>query len=67
MQFTSIPGPGKITNKGITIQLAAGEDISMDDYRVYVDIPCRVTIEPLPQPVDGDEVEMVEDQLFEVE
>lgn len=58
MQFTSIPGPGKITNKGITIQLAAGDDISMDDYRVYVDIPCRVTIEPLPQPAEAESWEV---------
>jgi hypothetical protein len=58
MQFTSIPGQGKITSKGVTIQLAAGDDISMDDYRAYVDIPCRVTIEPLPQPVDGESFEL---------
>ena len=57
MQFTSIPGPAKITGKGVTISLAAGDDISTDDYRMYVDVPCRVTIEPLPTPVD-DEYEL---------
>lgn len=56
MQFTAIPGPAKITNKGITVTLIAGEDISTDDYRVYVDVPCRISIEPLPTPVDGDVV-----------
>lgn len=54
MQFTSIPGPAKATNKGINVTLIAGDDISLDSYRLLIDVPCRVTIEPLPTPVDGE-------------
>lgn len=48
LEFTAIPGPAKITSKGIAVTINAAEDISTDDYRIYVDMPCRVTIEPLP-------------------
>lgn len=59
MQFTGIPGVAKISNKGVvSVNIAAGEDISTDDYRVYVDVPCRITIEPLPTPVDGETFEL---------
>lgn len=58
IQFTSIPGPAKATNKGISITLAAGDDVSLDQYRLYIDTPCRVTIEPLPTPVDAETFEL---------
>lgn len=57
MQFTSIPGPAKATNKGISINILAGDDISLDTYRLLIDVPCEVSIEPLPTPVD-DEYEL---------
>lgn len=56
MQFTAIPGPAKATSKGISINVLAGDDISLDTYRMLIDVPCRVTIEPLPTPVDDEYV-----------
>jgi len=58
MQFTGIPGIAKISNKGVSITIIAGEDIQTDTYRAYVDVPCRITIEPLPTPVDNGTVEL---------
>lgn len=58
LEATVIPRDGRVNSKGKTISLVAGEDLSLDEYSMYVDKPCRVSIELLPTPVDGESFEL---------
>lgn len=63
MVFTAVCSEARVNARGTKISMAAGEDMSLDDYRLYVDVPCRITIEPLPMPVDGEAFELDGDEL----
>ena len=58
IEFTAIPGPLKATSKGVSLTIAAGDDLSADDYRLLIDVPCHITVDPLPTPVNGDSYEI---------
>lgn len=54
LEATVIPRDGRVSSKGKTTSFAAGDDLSLDDYSLYVDMPCRIRIEPIPTPVNGE-------------
>lgn len=62
MEFNAVPGPCKITKTGTQVNLAVGDDMSTDDYKLFLDTPCRVTIETIAEPA-GDV--MVDDSAIE--
>ena len=47
------PRDARVNGKGRTITFVAGEDLDLNDYALLVGIPCTITIEPIPTPVDG--------------
>ena len=51
---TVTPRDARVNSKGRTISFIASEDLDLNDYALLVDVPCSITIEPLPTPV-GDE------------
>lgn len=63
LEATVIPRDGRVNSKGKTISFVAGEDLSLDDYSLYVDKPCILRLEPVPTPVDGETIEIDMDSL----
>ena len=51
---TVTPRDAKVNSRGRTITFVAGDDLDLNDYALLVDVPCTVTIEPIPTPVDGE-------------
>lgn len=56
LKATVVPRDARVNAKGRTISFAAGEDLDLNSYALLVDIPCVVSIEPLPTPADDVEV-----------
>lgn len=54
LEATVIPRDGRVNSKGKTISFIAGDDLSLDDYSLYVDHPCHIRIEPVPSAVDDE-------------
>ena len=67
VKFIAVPRDARVNSKGRTISFVASEELDLNDYALMVDMPCTVTIEPLPTQADGVEVDMIEDDVFEVD
>lgn len=69
LRATVVPRDARVNAKGRTISFAASEELDLNSYALMVDVPCIITIEPMPTPADDVMVDdgAIEDTLFEVE
>ena len=63
---TVIPRDARVTAKGRTVSFAVSEELDLNAYSILVDVPCTLSLEPLPTPADDVEVDMIEDDVFEI-